>query len=84
MSLRCAILDDYQQVALPLADWTFNGASVEVFSLAAHYDDESALAAQLADCAIIVVMRERTPITDHRLANGTFAGAASGGDFRDA
>ncbi|CRL44361.1 glycerate dehydrogenase [Sodalis glossinidius str. 'morsitans'] len=63
MTLSCAILDDYQQVALPLADWTFHGASVEVFSLAAYYDNKSALAAQLADCAIIVVMSERTPIT---------------------
>lgn len=63
MSLRYAILDDYQHVALTLTDWAFTGASVDVFSLTTHYEDEAALAAQLVDCAIMVVMRGRTPLT---------------------
>ncbi len=58
--LRCAILDDYQNAALAMADWTALGADVETVVFNRHIDDRSALATALADFDIIVAMRERT------------------------
>lgn len=61
MRLRCAILDDYQNAALSMADWSVIADQVEVISLHTHFDREEALAAEIADCRIVVIMRERTP-----------------------
>ena len=62
MKLRCAILDDYQQVATKTADWSrLNG--VEVKSFANHIATEAELVETLSEFDILVVMRERTPIT---------------------
>lgn len=55
--MRVAILDDYQNVALGLADWS--GLETTVFS--DHLDDEAALAERLAPFEAICLMRERTP-----------------------
>ncbi len=68
MKLKCAILDDYQQVALSMADWSALGDRVEVFSISQHFSDEAELAVHLQDCDILVIMRERTPITATLLA----------------
>ncbi|NWF26307.1 D-2-hydroxyacid dehydrogenase family protein [Streptomyces sp. PKU-EA00015] len=68
MTLRCAVLDDYQDVALTLADWSSLAGSVEVRSLQEHFASEEALAAEVGDCEILVVMRERTPVTASLLA----------------
>nr|WP_315291769.1 D-2-hydroxyacid dehydrogenase family protein [Serratia proteamaculans] len=68
MKLKCAILDDYQQVALTLADWSVITGRVEVFSFSQHFSDEAELAVHLQDCDIVVVMRERTPMTATLLA----------------
>jgi phosphoglycerate dehydrogenase-like enzyme len=59
--VRVAVLDDYQGVAAASADWSALApeATVEFFSN--HLDDEDALAARLADFAVVVAMRERTP-----------------------
>jgi phosphoglycerate dehydrogenase-like enzyme len=56
---RIAILDDYQGVALSLADWGSLGVPVDVFR--DTIKDEDALAARLAPYDAIVLMRERTP-----------------------
>lgn len=58
---RVAILDDYQNVAISVADWRSlpTGVSVEAFS--DHLADEDALARRLAPFEIIVAMRERSP-----------------------
>ena len=58
---RVAILDDYQGVALGLADWKSLGADVEVTALNDHVADEDKLARRIGDCEIAVIMRERTP-----------------------
>lgn len=63
MKLKCAILDDYQQVALGMADWSAIADRVEVFAMSQHFTDEAELAVHLQDCDILVIMRERTPIT---------------------
>ena len=62
MTLRIAILDDYQNVALKLADWSKLGSDVEikVFSAAVRRTPEDTI----RDCRgfnVISMMRERTP-----------------------
>jgi phosphoglycerate dehydrogenase-like enzyme len=58
---RLAILDDYQDVALSLADWTSLEPDVEVEVFGDHISEFDALAARLHDFEIVVAMRERTP-----------------------
>jgi phosphoglycerate dehydrogenase-like enzyme len=57
--LRCAVLDDYQSVALGLADWS----RVRATSFGERFADQDDLVAALLDYEIVVVMRERTPFT---------------------
>ncbi|GHJ03113.1 MULTISPECIES: D-2-hydroxyacid dehydrogenase family protein [Streptomyces] len=59
MRLRCAVLDDFQQVAKEAADWSSVTGEVDVVSFDAHLPDEDALAAALADFDIVVTLRER-------------------------
>ncbi|MDU7469031.1 MAG: D-2-hydroxyacid dehydrogenase family protein [Serratia marcescens] len=68
MKLKCAILDDYQQVALKMADWSALAERVEVSAISAHFTDEAELAVHLQECDILVIMRERTPMTASLLA----------------
>lgn len=63
MKLRCAILDDYQNVALELVDWSNISDKVEVKSFQNHFDNEMQLIEAIIDFEIIVIMRERTPFT---------------------
>ncbi len=59
--MKCIILDDYQNAAMSLADWhSLNG--VNVINLTDKHEGED-LADRLKDAEIIVVMRERTPVT---------------------
>jgi len=58
---RVALLDDYQGVALSMAEWKSLPAGTEVVEFQDHLADEKALAARLADFDIIMAMRERTP-----------------------
>ncbi len=57
---RCVILDDYQGVATSYADWS--SLPVEVETVREHLDEE-ATATALAGAEIVVLMRERTPLT---------------------
>lgn len=57
---RVAILDDYQGVALGLADWRSLGPDVTVHSFHEPLWGEDTLAQRLADFEVIVAMRERT------------------------
>jgi phosphoglycerate dehydrogenase-like enzyme len=61
-------LDDYQNVALSMGDWTRLAGQVEVTSFREHLDDEDAVAQALADFDIVVIMRERTPFPASLLA----------------
>ncbi|MEX3106650.1 D-2-hydroxyacid dehydrogenase family protein [Streptomyces sp. ST1015] len=61
MPLRCAVLDDYQDVALASADWSPLAGQVDVRTLRENITDQDRLARELADCEIVVAMRERTP-----------------------
>ena len=62
-TLRCAVLDDYQNAAFEAADWSPVADRVAVRTLNRHIGDEAALASLIGDCEIVVIMRERTPFT---------------------
>lgn len=68
MKLQCAILDDYQQVALDMADWSAISDRVDVKVFSQHIASEDELAQTLESFDIIVVMRERTPFRASLLA----------------
>ncbi len=57
----CAILDDYQNVALAVADWRPLAGRVDLRAFNEHIADRAALASALAGFDAIVAMRERTP-----------------------
>jgi len=59
--LRCAILDDYQNVALKLADWSCLTGRVDVSVFDAPFADATEAIAALQDFDIVCAMRERTP-----------------------
>ncbi len=59
--LRCAILDDYYDTALSLADWPKLGDRLDVTTFTHPFASEQAAASALADVDVICAMRERTP-----------------------
>ncbi|MGE0747799.1 MAG: D-2-hydroxyacid dehydrogenase family protein [Rhodospirillales bacterium] len=59
--MRCAIIDDYQDAALNVADWGPLKKDLEVVAFRDHLADEGAVAARLKDFEIVCIMRERTP-----------------------
>lgn len=63
MSLHCVILDDYQNVALSLADWASLQPTVKTTALTQHFDNDDELVRHIEHADILVVMRERTPLT---------------------
>ncbi len=67
--LRCAILDDYQDVALSMADWSILTDRVDLTVFHDHIGDRALLAQALAPFAIVVAMRERTPFDRALLAS---------------
>jgi phosphoglycerate dehydrogenase-like enzyme len=60
MAIRCAILDDYQNVALKLADWAKIKDQIEIRVFNEHLGASDKVIAALQGFAIIVAMRERT------------------------
>jgi D-3-phosphoglycerate dehydrogenase len=61
MAMRCAILDDFQNVVLKLGDWDKLKGEVEFKAFTEHLGGPDKVAAALQDFEIIVAMRERTP-----------------------
>src|ERR1700704_2283589 len=59
--LRCAILDDYLNVALKVADWSKIADRVDVTVFNQPFASTEAAAGALGDFEIICAMRERTP-----------------------
>jgi phosphoglycerate dehydrogenase-like enzyme len=61
MAYRCAIIDDYQNVALKLADWSkvTKDVEIKVFTEAVRRSDADTVS-DLKDFDIVVMMRERT------------------------
>ncbi|WP_431771226.1 D-2-hydroxyacid dehydrogenase family protein [Streptomyces cucumeris] len=61
MKRRCAVLDDYQGVALSMADWSELRDAVDVVVHRRPITGQDALVEAVGDCEIVVIMRERTP-----------------------
>jgi hypothetical protein len=60
--VKVAVLDDYQNVALQMTDWSplQSRATVTVFN--DHISDPDLLVERLAPFEVVCVMRERTPL----------------------
>lgn len=61
--MRVAILDDYQNVALRLADWSAVARRAEITVFNDHVADPAAVVERLRPFDAICVMRERTPLS---------------------
>jgi phosphoglycerate dehydrogenase-like enzyme len=61
MKHRCSILDDYQNVALQMTDWSPIAGDVDLKVFNEPFAGPDAAAAALQGFSIIVMMRERTP-----------------------
>jgi phosphoglycerate dehydrogenase-like enzyme len=59
--LRCAILDDYLNLSLTVADWSKLNDRVDVTVFNQPFASQEAAASALKDFEIICAMRERTP-----------------------
>lgn len=66
--MRCAVLDDYQGVALDYADWGPLAGRVEPVLFRTPFGDEDEAAEALQGFEIILAMRERTPFPASLLA----------------
>ncbi|MGB6443893.1 MAG: D-2-hydroxyacid dehydrogenase family protein [Xanthobacteraceae bacterium] len=60
MAHRCAILDDYQNIALSSADWSPVKGDVDIKAFTANLGGPDKVIAALQDFDIVVAMRERT------------------------
>ncbi|MBO0738027.1 MAG: D-2-hydroxyacid dehydrogenase family protein, partial [Alphaproteobacteria bacterium] len=59
--MRLSILDDYQGVALDMADWSPLNGRVDIVVERKPFASEDGAAQALADSEIVAAMRERTP-----------------------
>jgi phosphoglycerate dehydrogenase-like enzyme len=62
-TMKIAILDDYQNVALRMADWSPVARRAEIAVFNDHVADPNALVERLLPFDVICVMRERTPLS---------------------
>jgi phosphoglycerate dehydrogenase-like enzyme len=60
--MKVAILDDYQNVALRLADWSCVRQHAEITVFNDHVADPSAVIERLQPFDVVCIMRERTPL----------------------
>ena len=60
--MKVAILDDYQNVALAMADWSAVARSAEIVVFNDHIAEPAALVERLKPFDVLCVMRERTPL----------------------
>ncbi len=67
--MRCVILDDYQQVAMKMADWGRLHPQVKVEAETGHIADANTLIERLRGVAIVVANRERTPFPEAVLSS---------------
>ena len=59
--MRLAVLDDYEDAALNLADWGSLRGALEIDVYRDHLPESDGLAARLLPYDILIIMRERTP-----------------------
>ncbi|NGX97095.1 MAG: D-2-hydroxyacid dehydrogenase family protein [Candidatus Afipia apatlaquensis] len=63
MPLRCAILDDYQNVALTFADWSTLKDKIDITVFDKPFTSQDEAVRALQDFEIVCAMRERTPFS---------------------
>jgi phosphoglycerate dehydrogenase-like enzyme len=68
MRYRCAVLDDYQNVALKFADWALIAADVDVKVFNQPMSGPEEVHRTLQDFHIVCMMRERTPFRRDTIA----------------
>lgn len=68
MTLRCAILDDYQNVALKMANWSPLQDKVDITVFNEHLGPAGNVVKALKDFNIVCAMRERTPFPRETVA----------------
>ncbi len=61
--MKVAILDDYQNVALSMADWSAVAARADITVFNDHLADPDAVVHRLLPFAVVCVMRERTALS---------------------
>jgi phosphoglycerate dehydrogenase-like enzyme len=61
--MKVAILDDYQNVALQLADWSGVRRHADITVFNDRLGDATAVVERLQPFDVVCVMRERTPLT---------------------
>jgi phosphoglycerate dehydrogenase-like enzyme len=61
--VQVAVLDDYQNVALEMADWSPLAGRAAVTVFIDHLSELDAIVARLLPFDVLCVMRERTPLT---------------------
>jgi len=61
--MKIAVLDDYQNVALSMADWSRVSKQADVTVFNDHLADPQKLVDRLKPFDVLCVMRERTPLT---------------------
>lgn len=66
-SYRIAVLDDFQNVALQMADWSVLAPGCEITVFNDNIRDTKRVIERLAPFDIVVAMRERTPLPRERL-----------------
>jgi len=57
----CAVLDDYQNVAMSMGDWSTLASDIKLKVFNEHFRGAENVVKALADFEIICAMRERTP-----------------------
>ena len=67
--LKVAILDDYQNVSQQFVDLEKLSGKYEFRIFSEPFDDEADALEQLADFEALLIMRERTPITENLIDN---------------
>jgi len=61
--MKVAILDDYQNVALKMADWSAVADRAEISVFNDHLTNPAAIVGRLLPFDVVCVMRERTPLS---------------------
>ena len=61
--MKIAILDDYQEIALKMADWSLIPGNPEIKVFSDHITELEKLVQRLLPYDILCIMRERTPMT---------------------
>jgi len=69
--IKVAVLDDYQQVAMQMADWSLLDNECDITVFHDHVASEDTVIERLKPFDVVCVMRERTPLTRNVLLNLT-------------